>query len=63
MAFPVKAGRDLDFERLASELALQFADAFFEPPRVGGRHHIIIGADGFLAAFGHQSPPSEHQAR
>jgi hypothetical protein len=26
-----------------------------------GRHHVVIGADGFLTAFGHQSPPSEHR--
>ena len=54
---------DLQIHRLAPEEPLEFSHAFLEPPHVCGGHDIVVGADGFVAAFGHQPPPSKHQAR
>jgi hypothetical protein len=34
-----------------------------EPADIRRRNDLVIGANGFLAAFRHQPPPSKHQAR
>jgi hypothetical protein len=36
---------------------------FLEPAAIRGRYDLVIGANGFLAVFCHQPPPSEDQAR
>ena len=54
--------KDPDLHGLAAEQPLQLPHALFETVEFGSRHHLIIGADGFLAAFVHQLPPAEYQA-
>jgi hypothetical protein len=45
---------DLDLQRLAAELALEFAHTLLEPTDICRGNHIVIGADGFLATFRRQ---------
>jgi hypothetical protein len=53
---------DLVLHGLATKQPFEIAHPLLEPARLGGRHDLIIGADGFAAPFAHQPPPAEHQA-
>jgi len=53
----------LDFERLAPELALQFADAGFHLAYLAMAGHVIVAGSHDAPAFLHQRPPALQQVR
>lgn len=54
---------DLDLQRLAPELALQFADASFHLADLPVAGHVIVAPNRDAPAFQHQPPPAVQQVR
>jgi len=54
---------DLDLHGLATQKTFELADAVLELAGFRSRNDVLVGSNGFLAAFAHQPSPPEHQAR
>jgi hypothetical protein len=48
---------------LATQKTFELADAVLELAGFRSRNDVLVGSNGFLAAFAHQPSPPEHQAR
>ena len=54
---------DLDLHGLATQKTFELADAVLELAGFRSRNDVLVGSNGFLAAFAHQPSPPEYQAR
>src|SRR3954468_8679290 len=54
---------DLNLHGLATQKTFELADAVLELAGFRSRNDVLVGSNGFLAAFAHQPSPPEHQAR
>src|SRR3954463_13670504 len=53
---------DLNLHGLATQKTFELADAVLELAGFRSRNDVLVGSNGFLAAFAHQPSPPEHQA-